>query len=378
LSVINQMLQELDRRNAVGAAGADTGAQAVKPVASTRRGHEWFWRILAVLVLISVTWVGWVAYQLQPRPLVTPLALKAAEQAVIRPVAAEKPAPVVEVPEPRPAEGKPEPVEAKPVEAKLVEPKLVEPTPGPAKPAEMFKLARSIETPIVQPTPRPAKAEAKKPVAQAAPAPVRAPASTKVVVDKRDHSKAGNDAAEARFRRAAALLNQARVSEAEEQLAAALQADPSHVPARQAYVALLLEQQRVGSALRLLREAVDANPAQPTFSLGLARVYAEQRDYPAALAVIEKAGAAGHGADFQVLRAAVLQRLGRHAEAVTAYQSALTKSAQPAGTWTGLGISLEALGRNGEAAQAYKHALGAGALPSELREYSETRLRALQ
>lgn len=358
MSVINQMLQDLDRRNAVGPAGADTGAQAVKPVASTRRGHEWFWRVLAALVLTSVTWVGWVAYQLQPRTLVTPLALKAAEQAVSRPVAAvEKPAPVIEVP-------KPDPVEAK-----------IEP----AKPAETFKLARSIETPIVAPKTRPTKAEAKKPVAQAAaPAVAPAPPSTKVVVDKRERSKTGNDAAEARFRRAAALLNQGRVSEAEEQLAAALQADPSHVPARQAYVALLLEQHRVGSALRLLREAVDANPAQPTFSLGLARVYAEQRDYPAALAVIEKAGAVAQGADFQVLRAAVLQRLGRHAEAVTAYQAALHKSAQPGGTWTGLGISLEALGRRGEAAQAFKHALGAGPLSVELRDYAEARIRALQ
>lgn len=358
------MLQDLDRRNAVGPAGADPGAQAIKPVGSARRGHEWFWRVLAALVLISVSWVGWVAYQLQPRPLLTPLALKAAEQAARRPVAVEKPAPLIEMPKPGPVEAKPEPVAAKPEPA--------------APPAETFKLARSIETPIVAPKSRPTKAEARKTAGQAAPAPVPVPPSTKVVVDKRDGSKAGHDAAEARFRRAAALLNQARVSEAEEQLAAALQADPSHVPARQAYVALLLEQQRVGSAMRLLREAVDVNPAQPTFSLGLARVYAEQRDYPAALAVIEKAGAAGQGADFQALRGTVLQRLGRHAEAVTAYQAALHKSVQPGGTWTGLGISLEALGRRGEAAQAYKRALGAGPLPVELRDYAEARIRALQ
>jgi MSHA biogenesis protein MshN len=368
LSVINKMLQDLDQRNAVGAAGADTGAQAVKPVGSARRGHEWFWRVLALLVLISVSWVGWVAYQIQPRTLVTPLALKAAELSGTRPISAEKPAPapvslpaVVEAPKPAAVEAKPEPLK-----------------PEAAMPPETFKLARSIETPIVAPKPRPARAEASKPAARAALASAPAPATAKVVVDKRERSKAVNELAEARFRRAVALLNQARVSEAEEQLAAALQADPSHVHARQAYVALLLEQQRVASALRLLREAVDANPAQPTFSLGLARVYAEQRDYPAALAVIDKAGATAQGGDFQALRGTVLQRMGRHAEAVTAYQAALHKSAQPGGTWTGLGISLEALGRSGEAAQAYKRALGAGPLPPELREYAETRIQALQ
>lgn len=348
MSVINKMLQELDRRNAAGAAGGEVGAQAVKPVGSVRRGHEWFWRILAVLVVISVSWVGWVAYQLQPRSVVTPLALKAAQ---------------------RPA------VEEKPSAAPLPVVQLEAPKPEPVALPETFKLARSIETPINEPKPRP-KLEAKKPAPQPAAA-AKPPA--KVVLDKREPAKAANDTAETRFRRAVALLHQARVSEAEEQLAAALQADPAHVPARQAYVALLLEQQRVASAMRLLREAVDANPTQPTFSLGLARVYAEQRDYPSALAVIEKAGASAQGGEFQVLRAAVLQRLGRHEEAVSAYEQALQKPAQQAGgNWTGLAISLEALGRQTEAAQAYKRALGAGPLPPEVRDYAEARIRALR
>jgi hypothetical protein len=62
LSVINKMLQDLDQRNAGSAEGAETSAQAFKPVASVPRGHEGFWRVLAALVLICVSWVGWVAY----------------------------------------------------------------------------------------------------------------------------------------------------------------------------------------------------------------------------------------------------------------------------------------------------------------------------
>jgi MSHA biogenesis protein MshN len=360
LSVINKMLQELDRRNAVGQDTEDGGPQPVKSVAPPppRGGQEWFWRVLAALVLISVCWVAWVAYQLQPRTVVTPLALQQA--AVPRRVVVEqglpKPIPAVEAPKPEPLEAKPEPIAA----------------------PETFKLARSTETAVADAKPRAARTQARK----AAPIPVAtAPAaapSTKVVVDKRERANGTSDAAEARFRRAAALLSQARISEAEEQLAAALQADPSHLAARQAYVALLLEQQRVASALRLLREAVEADPEQPLFSLGLARVYAEQREYPAALAVIDKAGPAAQGADFQVLRAAVLQRLGRHAEAVGAYEDALKKSPQTAGTWTGLAISLEALGRHVDATQAYQRALAVGPLPQQLRDYAEARIRALQ
>jgi tetratricopeptide (TPR) repeat protein len=353
------MLQELDRRNAVAPALPQDGPQVVKSVGSApRSAHEWFWRVLAVLVLMSVCWVAWVAYQLQPRTVVTPLALQVPQQ---RPVVIEapiaKPIRVVEAPKPDAVEAKSEPIAA----------------------PEAFKPARSIETPVPEAKPRLPKAQARKvaPLSAATPTSAATPATT-VLVDKRERAKGVNEAAEARFRRAVALLNQARISEAEEQLAAALQADPSHVPARQAYVALLLEQQRVASALRLLREAVDASPAQPVFSLGLARIHAEQREYPAALAVIENAGPAAQGAEFQALRAAVLQRLGRHAEAVAAYEDALKKSPQPGGTWTGFAISLEALGRPAEAALAYQRALGAGPLPRELREYAEARVRALQ
>lgn len=378
MSVINKMLQDLDQRSAFGEPAADIGASAVRPVVAERRGHEWFWRILAVLVLISLAWVGWVAYQLQPRPLATPLAFLAAQQSAARSTATpekrvERPLPVavaapVAAPATEPA--KPEPVAAK---------------PEPVRPVEAMKLARSIETAIVEAPPAP-KARATNTAAakpsRVAPEAVAQPAArgaTAPSVDKRDLAKPANDTAEGRFRRAVALLNQGRISEAEEQLGSALQADPAHVAARQTYVALLLEQQRVGGALRLLRDALEAHPGHPGFSLALARVYAEQRDHPAALAAIDKAGAAAQGADFQALKGAVLQRMGRHAEAVTAYQEAVQKSAQPGGgIWTGLGVSLEALGRPGDAVQAYRRALGAAPLAPELRIYAEDRIRVLQ
>lgn len=376
MSVINQMLQDLDRRSAVSEPSADIVSPAVKPVVAERRGHEWFWRVLAVLVLISLAWVGWVAYQLQPRPLATPLAFLAAQQSTGRSTPTQD----------RTAET----AVRLPVAAVAAEPAKSEPVavkPQPVVQVEVMKLARSIETAIVEAPPAPApKARAtntaagkpsrvtSEPVPQSA-----APGATAPSVDKRDLVKPANDTAEARFRRAVALLNQARISEAEEQLGAALQADPAHVGARQTYVALLLEQQRVGGALRLLREALEANPGHPGFSLALARVYAEQRDHPAALAAIDKAGAAAQSADFQALKGAVLQRMGRHAEAVTAYQEAVQKSSQPAGgTWAGLGVSLEALGRPGEAVQAYRRALAAAPLAPELRAYTEDRIRALQ
>ena len=85
MSVINKMLQELDRRQAAGNAGPVVASpQSVRAVDPTGRGREWFWRIVATLMLAIVAWAGWVGYQLWPRPVATELAFKAAEQARLR------------------------------------------------------------------------------------------------------------------------------------------------------------------------------------------------------------------------------------------------------------------------------------------------------
>ena len=68
----------------------------------------------------------------------------------------------------------------------------------------------------------------------------------------------------------------------------------------------------------------------------------------------------------------------RRNEAADAFQNAVRAGPQPGTTWMGLAISLEALGRRADAAQAYKRALSAGPLTNELRDYAESRMRALE
>jgi MSHA biogenesis protein MshN len=368
MSVINKMLQDLDRRQALGA-GADPAvlrASSAKP-----GGREWFWRILAVLLTATLAWMGWVAIQLLPsKPLVTELAFQAAAEARGR--AAAKPAAPAPAPAPavvEPVVTPPAPIAPAPVEAKTAAAPAV---------SEALRLAFQLETPIAERPAAPRKPETPQPASlkpKPAPAPV---AAAPKGIDKRDRGRSAAESGESHFRRAALLLSHGRVSEAEDHLMSALRADPAHASARQAYVALLLEQRRVDVAQKLLQEGLALDPVQPTFALALARIHAGQRDYRAALEVLERAGPADGNADFQAMRGAVLQRLGRHAEAVDAYQNALRAGPQPATAWIGLGMSLEGLGRRAEAVTAYRRALAAGPIALEARDYAESRARALE
>ena len=362
MSVINKMLQDLDRRQALAGVG---DAQIVRPSPTKVAGREWFWRILAALLACLLGWMGWVAVQLLPgKALVTDAAYQAAAAAKNQP--APKPAPPTPAAAPVAAASVPAAAPAPPPAAA---PAAAE-SPRPA--SDALRLAVQIETPMKATEPEPVKAEAAKPK----PAPVIKPKPA--TVDKRERTPSATDAAEAHFRRAALLLSHGRVSEAEDQLIAALNADAAHQAARQTYVALLLEQSRTDAARRVLQDALALNPAQATFALALARIHAEQRDYYAALEVMDRAGSIARNADFQALRGAVLQRLARHGEAVEAYQNAIRGGTQPATTWVGLGISLEATGRKADAAQAYRRALAAGPIAPEAREYAESRARALE
>jgi MSHA biogenesis protein MshN len=370
MSVINRMLQDLDRRQAL----EGPGAAVVRASTAKPPSREWFWRVLVVLLTAALAWMGWVAVQLLPRqPLATDLAYVAAGEAQRKKEEAK-----------RSAEAKPAvvpaaqsaPLEAPPASA----PPVQEPAAVAAPAPEALRLATELQTPVtpreeakpVEPAKPAAVAPAKpKPVAAAKPAP-------KTSVDKRDRARSASDNAEVHFRRAALLLGHGRVSEAEEQLIAALQADPRHAAARQAYVSLLLDQQRVAAARRALQDALALDVEQPTFALALARIHASERDYASALTVLDRSAVVGQGADFQAFRGAMLQRLGRHPEAVDAYQTALGSGSGSATTWIGYGISLEALGRRGDAAQAYRRALASGPIAAEAREYAERRARALE
>src|SRR5215510_6768929 len=64
------MLQDLDRRQGTSDPDATLAMSQVRTVPAAKKDREWFWRIIAVLMIAAVGWVGWIAWQLQPREAV--------------------------------------------------------------------------------------------------------------------------------------------------------------------------------------------------------------------------------------------------------------------------------------------------------------------
>jgi MSHA biogenesis protein MshN len=341
VSLINKMLRDIDRRTAGSAAEPAAMAQAQRLVDEPAPRRTAFLAVAGIAVAIALGAAVWAAWRLKPAKLMSDLAFRQAAEAQKpkSPPPAQPPA----RPAPLPANPSPEaPSAAAPVIAQAEVPPVPSSTQASRPPPRPRSLPRARSTP-----PQP------------------------------DAAKLASEQADKQFLQAVELLNKGRVSEAEAELDAALRSDPKQVQARQAYVALLLEQGRTDTARRVLNDALERNPAQPMFALALARIDAEQRDFSSSLEVMDRAGSAAGTPDFQALRGAVYQRMGRHAEAVQAYQSAVASGSQPAETWIGLAISLEALGRRTEAAQAYRRGMAGGALPRQVRDYAEARLRVV-
>ena len=114
---------------------AATAAEAPVPRKAARKMvGEWFWRFLAVVMLVTVGWVLWIIYQINPQPLITPAGLEAGVRARASQDAKGKITPAAPV---GAADAAKAPVQAPPAERK-----------EPPVNVERLRLADTIETPI--------------------------------------------------------------------------------------------------------------------------------------------------------------------------------------------------------------------------------------
>ncbi len=382
MSLINQMLQDLDKR----AAGVHVLPDSVRPLPPARRS---FWPGIAFAVVIAVI-VGAAATMwflqrgdsspatvaLAPPPAPVPAAKPPTELVPLpaMPAAApggpQAPAPalVPAIPPPSIAAPPPAPAPA-PVEVKPKSVAMPERAPARASVAAPRNVLR-LETALSVATIKDAMPAA------AAPKPPPAVVDSAPSVEKRVKSSTPGERADAEYRQGLGLMQQGRSQEARARWLAALNEDPVHAAARQGLIGQAMELKRYDEAEQLLRQGLDALPGQTTWASTLARLRVERGDAAGALDILARhAAGATTSAEYQGFMGAVLQRLARHKEAEERYQAASRLAPADGRWWLGLGMSLEGLGRTAEARSAFQRARASGNLTPELAAFAEQKAR---
>ncbi len=370
MSLINQMLQDLEKRSA---SGAERGAlpNQVRALPRVVKSAAMWW-LLGSAAVALMTLLAWQLYK-QPvsSPPVARVVPPAPPPAVVPP-----PAPV---PATTPAETPVLPIATAAVIATEPAPSAKSAPASPPKPAPAAPPAANLASAkpaasAAQTAEAEAKAEAKAKAKAKAHAALGDPK-----IDKRPQQLTPQQLAENEYRLAVNLRNQGHMEEALEGFRRVLHDNPGHIGARQGLLNLLLAAKKNVEAEQVLRDGLKLDPNQVNFVMALARMQVERGDTASAVATLQKtAPAAQDNPDYLAFLAALLQRQSRHQEAIEHYQATL-RLAPGSGVWLmGLGISLQALNRNSEAQDVFRRAKETNTLNPELQAFVDQRLRQLR
>lgn len=355
MSLINRMLQDLEARHAEPLE-ATVFPSKIHAVPVERRASLRWWGlalglVIALLVAAWLFWRSWPAKPVSPPPVaITPAS---------SPVIAPTPAPVV-APTPVPATAStisspatPTPlvVDSKPILPSAVTPETKTPEPliAAAEPA------RVVNKPDIPPVPKEA-----------------------LIIPKPSKDLTAKQRADEVYQKALLSLQQGQLNEGRAGLEEALQLNPANMSARQAMLGVLVESKQYDKAVDLLQNGLTLFPQQNGFAMALARLQVERGETSAALQTLERYQAhALDNAEYRAFKGTLLQRGGRHKEAIAEYQAAL-RIAPQSGVWLiGLAVSLEADNQFAGARDAYRRAQQTP-LSADLYTYSEQRLAKLQ
>jgi len=418
MSLINQVLKDLERRHA----GEDRGAaRAVQPLPDDgpRRG---LWIALSVLSACVLSGGGAWWYLSRPEsppaallPLAEKPALPAASASTAAPDSSPSPQSRSTATAQTPAAGSTSPATAPPsatlppqsVAAPTGPPPNVNPQiagmPGaPAAPASVSgpvsppspkalateeasaatSTADSAVKPVRKARPKSAEADAAKrglPAIQSAEypepdGPVPAPS-----IDKQVRPPSDRERAEAEFRRGMLALQGGNDTEGEDRLRAALAIDPLADKARQALLGLYVQRGRREDAERLLEDRLRLDRRHAGFAMALARLQLERGANGEALVSLQRTLPNGESnADYQAMLATTLARVGRHKEAAERYEVA-TRLAPRNPVWLmGMGVELRADNRAEEARAAFQRAKDLGGLDAQLASFVDQQIKDLK
>jgi MSHA biogenesis protein MshN len=351
MSVINQMLRDLDTRAASDQerAGLPPRMRTLPPGGRVQRQNL---RMLAIGMGAGALLMALVFLLLRdgPAPGETPLATPS-------------PAPAAAV--------------AMPLAAPAVSPAgpAIPPAPASAPPADVAEM--KLSTLVGQKPPKPAAAPAAA-VPKSTPAHVPTPPvmMEEAQIDKRPKGGQGRELADAEYRKAMQAIKRGDNEAAMPWFKHALELDPELARARQGYLSVLVAAKRWELARQVAEQGLVLDPTQSSWANIAARLQFEQGDVAGAVQTLERfAVHAPHDADYQGLFAYLLQKQQRPAEAAERFRAALQVRPNEGRWWFGLGLSLEQAGNAAGAREAYAKARAVGNLPADMASTVEQKLK---
>ena len=363
MSLINQVLQDLDRRRASPASLATTApGVTLRPLPEPpSRWPKISLAALVAAVLATGAAFAWhSAYGGGERP------------AAANPISGK--APVAVVPSAPPLTA------VAPIEAEAATP-LSAASEALGTGLRMAMAARPTAEPVPRPALLPSPSQAPVVAPPAATPALAPPATVTAMLDKRARPTTARDRAESEYQRGLELHRQGQDKDAEAAFTKALDEDRSHAPARQALAVAWIGQGRNDDARQLLATGLALSPQQTALAMLLARIELDRNDAAAAMAALKKSldstpNASPEVASGRALLATLQQRQGQHGDATLNFGAALRQEPRRGAWWIGLANSLAAEGKNDSAREAFERARACDDLDPELARYVEQSLRA--
>lgn len=202
------------------------------------------------------------------------------------------------------------------------------------------------------------------------------PLAAQSQIDKTSRGVPVSEAAEGEYRKALAMVRRGSLAEGADGLRRTLQLEGRHSQARQALLSVLVEQRQWREALAVSSEGLTLDPTHSEWAMLAARLLVEQGDLARAADLLGTHAAQGEkNADYLAFYGLLLHKLQRSKEAVQRYQAAVTLRPAEGRWWYGLGMALEADHRETEAREAYRRAREVGSLTSDMAGQVEQKLR---
>jgi MSHA biogenesis protein MshN len=158
-----------------------------------------------------------------------------------------------------------------------------------------------------------------------------------------------------------------------------LKLDSSHDQGREKLAALLYGEKRTKSAVAILREGLAVSPEYANFRLMLARIYMQNKNKQQAYYYLKpyQPEITGH-IDYYAMLAGLAQNLGDLDTARSAYLKLTAHEPNRAKWWLGLGITADKSQQSELALTAYHKAQTMGQLSAASRNYIDTRITQLE